>query len=331
MSKKIDHIIKNGKAENAAQEAKQSFYALFHQNEKEEEVIGAITEELGNFEPVQGWNRDYNKMFARLWNKLERREKKTIPGVNWLQALKIAAVLLIGLAIGAYVNSLRNTPIPVFYEAHSPKGSVADIIFPDGTVVFLNADSRIKYGFDEKNGLREITLDGEAWFNVGKDRTKPFIVHTSFYDVKVTGTVFNVKAYSSDAQLMTTLEEGEVRIASTDNFKLTHELIMKPGEQVVLNKETREMLVKTVNTKQYTAWKDNKLIFLNMNMDELIVTLQRKYGVEIVVENKKLLDLHFNGTIKNETIIEILEILKSTLPVDYKIEGQKVIITNKKK
>jgi ferric-dicitrate binding protein FerR (iron transport regulator) len=154
------------------------------------------------------------------------------------------------------------------------------------------------------------------------------VVHTPFYDVNVTGTQFNVKAYDTDTEITTTLEKGQVTIQSSENFRLAEDIILKPGEQLVLNKETNAANIKTVNTKWFTSWKDNKLIFVNMSMKELVMLLNRKYGVEIEVQNKEILDLHFDGTIKNESVIEILEILKKTLPIDYKIEGQKIEISN---
>jgi ferric-dicitrate binding protein FerR (iron transport regulator) len=182
---------------------------------------------------------------------------------------------------------------------------------------------------DGENGNREVFLEGEAWFEVEKNENKPFVVHTPFYKVNVTGTQFNVKAYPTDEEATTTLEEGQVVIQSTENIKLAADVVLKPGEQVVMKKTSKEMVIKTVNTKWFTSWKDNKLIFVNMNLKDLVVLLERKYGVDIEIKNREILDLHFDGTIKNETIIEFLEIVKNTLPINYKIVGQKIEITDK--
>jgi transmembrane sensor len=97
---------------------------------------------------------------------------------------------------------------------------------------------------------------------------------------------------------------------------------------MILNKESREITIKNVNTNWFTSWKDNKLIFVNMNLRDLVILLERKYGVEIEIKNTEILDLHFDGTIKNESIIEFLEIIQNTLPIKYKIVGQKIEITN---
>ena len=104
-------------------------------------------------------------------------------------------------------------------------------------------------------------------------------------------------------------------------------MILKPGQQAVFDKEQKVLKVQEVNTQWYTSWKENKLIFVNMTLKELRVLLERKYGVDIVITNDELLSLHFDGVIKNETIIEIMDILKVTLSIDYKVVDQRIEIT----
>jgi transmembrane sensor len=331
MKDQIKNIIQKGTADNASNSDREEMLSLFHQADKEFEVKDVLLEEMQNFSVTESSSPDYKKLFAKLWAVFE--QKNTVPKskARYLSTiLKIAAALVIGLLIGIYVSSLKSKPEPVYYTAHSPKGSVSEMILPDGSVIFLNADSRVRYSIEGENGIREVFLSGEAWFEVAKNEEKPFVVRTPFYDVNVTGTQFNVKAYETDNEVTTTLEEGQVIIHSSEKLKLAEDIIMKPGEQIVFNKETNAASIKTVNTKWFTSWKDNKLIFVNMNMKELVVLLERKYGVEIDVKSNEILKLHFDGTIKNETIIEILEIMKKTLPIDYKIAGQKIEITNKK-
>jgi transmembrane sensor len=331
MKEHIKNILQKGKSENAEWVDRQEMLALFHQAEKEFHVKESLLKDLQKTEFQDISSTDLKKLFAKIWAKIERTQIQEKPKIKYLfTAIGIAAALVIGLLFGIYVTSLNSKTDPVYYAAHSPKGSVSEMILPDGSVIFLNADSKIKYSIEGENGIREVFLTGEAWFEVAKNKEKPFVVHTPFYDVNVTGTQFNVKAYETDNEVTTTLEEGEVIIQSTESFKMAENVILKPGEQIVLNKESKDLNIKNVNTKWFTSWKDNKLIFVNMNLKELIVLLERKYGVEIDVKKKEILDLHFDGTIKNETIIEILEIMKKTLPIDYKIAGQKIEITNKK-
>lgn len=267
----------------------------------------------------------YDRVAGAIWQK-ERQSSKIIRLRNIVY--RVAAALVIGLFIGIYVSYEKTASEPVYYAAHSPKGSVAEMLLPDGSVIFLNADSRIKYSVDGKDGIREVFLEGEAWFDVAKNPEKPFIVQTPFYNVNVTGTQFNVKAYSQDQFVTATLEEGEIVISSSGNFKMQEEVVLKPGEQISFDKTLKTLTVKNVNTKWFTSWKDNRLILVNMDLGEFVVILERKYGVDIEVKSAEILDLHVDCTIKNESIIEILDILKKTLPISYEIVGQKIEITS---
>lgn len=331
MKDQVKDILRKGKSEMVEKDDRKEMFALFHQPEKEYELKSILLEELHSTKIPDNSMPDLKKLFTKLWAKIEQNNSYSRFGTRYLNHfLKIAAAVVIGLFIGIYISSVKTTQDPVYYAAHSPKGSVSEMILPDGSVIFLNADSKIKYSIDGENGIREVFLTGEAWFNVEKNKKKLFVVHTPSYDVKVTGTQFNVKAYDSDNEITTTLEEGQVIIHSTDNFRLAEDVVLKPGEQVILNKNSRELAIKTVNTKWFTSWKDNKLIFVNMSLEDLVVLLGRKYGVDIEVKNKAILKLHFDGTITNESIIEILDIIKKALPINYKIVGQKIEITNNK-
>jgi ferric-dicitrate binding protein FerR (iron transport regulator) len=168
-------------------------------------------------------------------------------------------------------------------------------------------------------------------FEVAKIKDRPFKVHTLSYDVEVTGTTFDVKAYPGDNEVVTTLVEGSVEVISGENLKLAGKTILKQGEQLIYNKESNIMNVSLVNTKMYTSWKDNKLVFINMKLKDLKTLLERKYGVDIKIVDQSILEYHYDGTIKNETILEVLEILKLSLPIEYKIEGQNIVIQKKRR
>ena len=142
------------------------------------------------------------------------------------------------------------------------------MLLPDSSIVYLNSGSELKY-VTEKN-LRTALLSGEAWFDISENKEKPFIVQTSQYDIRVTGTKFNVKAYPADEAFATTLEKGSVQILSLNNIVLEQPETLTPGQQFVFNKTDGSVAVKKVNTKMYTAWKNNELIFIRMKLKELI-------------------------------------------------------------
>lgn len=330
MKKQIQYIFNKGKNKTIESPDKQEMLVFFHIPEKEYEVKEKLLEDLFTENIPITPLPNFKILFNDLWEKIEVKQKnKKFKNYKFPQLARIAAVLVLGMFVGIYMSSINEVPSePEYYAAHSPKGSVSEMILPDGSVIFLNAESNIKYSIEGKNGNREIFLEGEAWFDVKKNEEKPFVVHTPYYDVNVTGTQFNVKAYNTEDEIVTTLEEGQIIIQATKNFKLGQDIIVKPGEQVVLDKYSRELTIKKVNTKWFTSWKDNKLIFVNMSLKDLIVLLERKYGVDIEIKNEEILNLHFDGTIKDETVIEFLEILRKALPINYKVVGQKIEITN---
>ena len=248
-----------------------------------------------------------------------------------MNLLKTAAILIIGLFAGILIQNMQKAE-PVFYTAIAPKGSVSQIILPDNTMVYLNAGSELKYTEEAtknflagKRGNRKVLLSGEAWFDVSKNKKKPFVVHTPFYNVEVLGTQFNVKGYPEDNECATTLEKGSVKIVSSEKLTLKETTILQPGEQLLYTKN-KGVTIDEVNTRRFTAWKENRLIFINMDLKELFVLLERKYGVDIEVADDIVLDYHYDSTITNETILEVLDLIAETLPIKYRIEGQTVII-----
>lgn len=249
-------------------------------------------------------------------------------GTLILKYARVAAVLLIGLVTGLFITHHKKKE-SVYYTSVTPHGSISMVILPDSSVVYLNSGSKIVYSISGLERNRSVFLDGEAWFDVTETNKNPFVVYTPSYKIKVTGTKFNVKAYKSESKVITTLEDGSVQVLPSLNPDFTETKMLKPGEQFVFDKTKNSFEITKVNTRLFTSWKDNKLIFINMNLSELIVLLERKYGVDITVSDNIVLDFHYDGTIKNETILEVLELLKETLPINYKIEGQKVIIQKK--
>jgi ferric-dicitrate binding protein FerR (iron transport regulator) len=330
MQNRIKDILQKGKVKGAKETDRQEMLNLFHQSEKEFELKGSLLEEIADVEESDINSVDFKRIFETLWLKIERSNSSTIHRSRFLNTfIKVAAAIFVGLFLGYFANTVLSISDPVYYTAHSPRGSISEVVMPDGTVIFLNSDTQIKYSVNGIEGKREVFLNGEAWFEVHKDKSIPFVVHTPFYNVNVTGTKFNVKAYDSDDDITTTLTEGRVVIESANDFRLANSVVLKPGQQLVLNRKTKKVMVKNVNTQWYTSWKDNKLIFVNMSLKDFTVILERKYGVDIEISEKSIIDLHIDCTIKNESILEILDIIQKTLPVKYKITGQKIKITKK--
>lgn len=330
MQQSLTDIINRGKSNHASEKERREMLSLFHQPDIEYEMKGLLLSDLTHTE-ASSLDKDFSDaMFERWWNKRKPERKATLL-ISLLsnRIAQLAALLLVGLLLGVYINSIHQSSSPVFYTSFARKGSISEMLLPDGTHIFLNSGSEIKYSVEGKDGMREIFLNGEAWFQVEKMKHKAFLVHTSAYDVKVLGTTFNVKAYEDSKEVITTLEEGKIQILSSEKHKLAKDIVLTQGQQLSYNVDTKDMEIHDVNTKWFTSWKDNKLVFINMSLKDLRVLFERKYGVEIEIVDQSILNYHYDGTIKNETILEALDLLKHTLPIKYEIIGQKIIIDKK--
>jgi transmembrane sensor len=329
MERKIKKLLQKGSISGTKEKEQQEILSLFHQENLEFRVKTELTDILDNTNVTGEEEKELRHLFEKIWELIsesENKKKKRFLPVNSL--LKLAASLLLGLVIGKLVFTGYKETEPNYYTSIAPKGSVSQMILPDSTFIYLNSGSTLKYIINGKKGKREVFLNGEAWFQVQRSADKPFIVHTGFYDVNVMGTEFNVKAYAEEANVVTTLEKGSLLVTS-GNTSLQEPLLLKPGQNLVYNKETSTLAVGNVNTRLYTSWKENKLIFINMSFRELVVLLERKYGVDMRVEDPEILNYHYDGTIKNESIIQVMNLLKLTLPIDYKVKDQTIEITRK--
>ncbi len=330
MDNSIKDIILKAKAPGASMEQQDEFLSLFQQADKEFALKEFLFGDLVNTTVSENRIPYFNDLFEKFWIRRKYESKSDSTQKRWLVlTAQLAAILIVGLLLGSYFDVFKKTATTKYYTSITPRGSVSQMILPDGTQVFMNAGTQMKYSVDGQNNNREVFLSGEAWFHVAKMDGIPFLVHTSMYDVRVTGTTFNVKAYPEDKDVITTLEEGRVCVKPIENSKQATEIQLNPGEQLIYNKELKDIHVQEVETKWVTSWKENKLVFINMSLSDLAVLLERRYGVEIEISDKGILDYHYDGTIKDETILQVLEILKCTLPIKYHIINQKIVIQKK--
>jgi transmembrane sensor len=326
----IKELLRKGSLPSADEKELQDMLSLFHQENLEFMVKAELIDILANTETDGKDEKEINQLFEKIWEQVGEKkaeQKKWPPRLNSM--LKVAASLLLGILIGSLVFIKHSNGKPNYYVSMAPKGSVSQIILPDSTFICLNSGSTIKYTINGEKGQREVYLNGEAWFQVRRTGNKHFKVHTGSHEIDVMGTEFNVKAYAEDPEIVTTLEKGEIVVTSCRISKLEPTLL-KSGQQLTYNKETGKMTVGSVNTRLFTSWRENKLIFINMSFKELIVLLERKYGVTIRVADPEILNYHYDGTVKNETILQVLNLLRLTLPIDYKIKDQIIEITRKK-
>ena len=206
----------------------------------------------------------------------------------------------------------------------TPIGGEYSLVLSDGTKVFLNADSELKYPVEFSDGKRIVDLKGEAYFEVHKDSLRPFIVRMNGAEVTVLGTSFNVNTYGDDGQIYTTLVNGSVRVSSVKNKQ---EEILKPGMQSVMNVQSGLLTVRKVDVEPYVAWREGRFVFRAMTLDLIMRQLQRWYDFEVFYQNSELKDYEFRGVIKRDMDLDkVLSVIKATTNVDFEVKGKVITI-----
>ena len=294
-----------------------------------------ITEEDRNIEKTMSRILDSSKdvrrirdfqspeiVWERLKNKLIRR--------NYFSGfLKYAAVALIAVLSTVTVNYFLQkyaSSAGQFASVSSPNGQITNVTLFDGTNVWLNAESTLKYKKTFNQSDREVYLDGEALFNVTKNSKKPFIVNAGDAKVKVHGTVFDVKAYKNMPTLETVLLEGNVEF-----IRKGKSVFIKPGEELVLSSQTGKIQKSVINTAEYTSWKGGKIYFNNKTLEDLTTQLERWYEVKFRFGSEKLKSYHFSGVInKDRSLDYTLNIIEAINKVEFKRNKDEILITKAK-
>jgi transmembrane sensor len=238
-------------------------------------------------------------------------------------------------------------PAKVTGEVVTTTGSRKRLSLPDGTLVWLNAGSRINYDKSFTTGAREVSLTGEAFFDVAPNAERPFVIHTQSVDIRVLGTSFNIKSYPSDKTTEATLIKGSIEVSIRN--RPSDKIILKPNEKLIVSNEDSFSLKKLPRRREprpeslviskptyeehsgamiETGWVDNKLIFQDEEFRELARRMERWYGVSIRFDSRKAEELHFTGIFEKESIQQALDALRLTARFDYTIEDSAITIHN---
>jgi transmembrane sensor len=272
-------------------------------------------------------------------------------------AAAVAAILLVGLGV---------------YHSHGPAGmqeslvsarggevvarpgARTKLVLPDGTQVWLNSNSKLKYAGDFNIHSREVELEGEAYFDVVKNANLPFIVHSAAINVRVLGTSFTIKSYPQDETIEATLLRGMIEVYRQDNPN-TPRIILKPNEKLVFSKHLSTTSLQTgtsgavsrpvvhapdiaVNSiplnipdsvKEETSWMYNKLVFNGDSFRELAEKMERWYNVKIIFRDEALYKCRFGGVFADENVEEALNALQLTAKFTYKIRGNEIELYGK--
>lgn len=239
--------------------------------------------------------------------------------------LKIAASVIIIMGIGwsalnHYAPSLisfKNSEV-----VYTAAGDKTLIILPDSSKVWLNANSSLRYDSDFGINSRDVKLKGEAFFDVTKSKI-PFIVATDKLSIQVKGTRFNVRAFNNDGSERTTLEEGHVVLKVSGNER---QYDMKPGDQIIVNRSSNQVTRLKVKPSNYSAWKEERLEIVNESLGDIVRKLENRFGVTIEIDSIIAERENLTMTIHDETIGEVLELIKLSSSVKYSIDNDRIRI-----
>lgn len=295
----------------------------------------------------------------------DNSETETIPelsvmgerkSIRWKQWLSVAAVfaLITATVIGIYNSSNKNPVTGIaatqqVNEVNTMPGSRSKNVLPDGTIVWLNSDSRISYNADFGKEKREVTLTGEAFFDVAHNEAIPMLVHAKSVTILVKGTAFNVRSYPGSDKVQTSLIRGSVELST--KAKPDEKILLKPNEKITIEvkEETGNhpvqaapATVSSTASKSYqidplkqssltplipeVSWVENRLVFDNEPLPDVIDKMEKWYNVDIVLTNKKLEAKNFSGAFEKENISEALSALQFINHFDFEIKGRTVII-----
>lgn len=258
-----------------------------------------------------------------LSDKLEEKKEIDLPVTRRYSYYKIAAsiaLLLVSFA-GIWKYSVSGNDYASSEMVAKAGDEKKQLILPDGTIVWLNADSYISYGKEFGIRNRNVSLTGEAFFDVAKTGVD-FVVATHSMSIRVKGTRFNVSAFSDNNE-STTLEEGSVALTIKGQDQ---PIDMKPGDQVTFNEHSSEVTRKVVHAPSYSAWKEEELRFDNSSLKDVIDEIGKRYKVIISIESSTAGNEHLSMTIRNETLEEVLELITISSSLKYKVEGNQVKI-----
>jgi ferric-dicitrate binding protein FerR (iron transport regulator) len=249
----------------------------------------------------------------------------------------------------------------LFYTEHTvPYGSKSKVILPDSSTIWLNAGSKLRYSSAFNRTEREVFIEGEAYFNVSRNEAKPFFVKNAAVTLKVLGTSFNIKAYPEEDHVETTVESGSVQVVRNVRGQLVDKLVLTAGQKATIIKSAgidtvslsadrkavalvptqknilpetaaeKTIVTKNVMTEPYTSWKDARWLIRREPLESLAVKLERRYNIHIAFADESLKHISFSGTLRDETLEQVLQAIKLSAPVNYMIQKNTVTLSANK-
>lgn len=279
-----------------------------------------------------------NRMLSKLKNEIQIEENRNkISLIRFRQiggmVASVAAIVIISITLFINLQNKKSNEKELaasnitYLERANPNGQKSKVILTDGTIVWLNAASKIR--FPEKFELteRRISLEGEAFFDVTRDENRPFVIQSKNALTTVLGTTFNIKSYEKEP-VQITVASGRVKVNMENTGSLGNdELVLVQNEQVIFSPESGELTKKNVDSNYFLSWKEDVIRFDNTKLSEVVKTLERWYDKKITIENEKLKNCKLVAEYKNEKLYNVLQSLKFSLGIDFQVLDDEIIIS----
>lgn len=311
------HIIRrylDGTGKKGDKETIMSWFSGLQTDAELRQVYKNYWDEMTDLPEKVGYSEE--EMLGRIYHqiKIEESKSQTKPANRKMTQkiitifTRVAAVLFIPLTIFILLNKDRLTSTGsqvAWSEIIAPTGTRTKFSLPDGSTGYLNAGSSIRFATVFKGKSREVALNGEAYFDVVSNPQKPFVVSGRNIRVVAYGTSFNVEAYPEDQINRVTLAKGKVEVFGEKNEKLQSLGMLAPGEMCVFNSKQYSSESMRVDVSKITSWKEGKLVFIDEPFSEVVKKLNRRFSVNIILNDERLKDYSYLATFENDTLPEI--------------------------
>jgi len=251
----------------------------------------------------------------------------------WKRGLAAAVVIgvLGGVGYWYFTGKNADTALAALQEKHNARGTKSTIVLPDGSKIWLNADSKIKYPASFAGRLREVYLTGEAFFEVTKNPQKPFVIHLSKGTVKVLGTSFNIRAYENEKVIETSVATGRVAFipAPSTTIQQPDTIFITPNNKVRYSLNDDQVKVEPTAAAEDKAWTEGKLIFKALTLEEIAIELERNFGKKVVFVDEEPKYYRLTGAFENNSLEDILFYLSKTKNFNYTITNSELLIATK--
>ncbi len=279
-----------------------------------------------------------NEKIAAPFKSVDKKQSRVISFLKYVAG--VAACFITVFLVREFFLSNKAETISK-NEVTTKKGSKSNIKLPDGTQVWLNADSKLTYSADFAHN-REVVLIGEAYFDVTHDEAHPFVIHSGIANIKVLGTAFNIRNYPLEKTLQTTLMRGKIEVSFTN--RIGDKIILKPLEKLIIQKENSNLdkdkslspqktvelttvsYSKADSTIAETSWVNDKMVFINEPLEDIATELERHFAVKVIFKNEVVKKYRYTGFFGNVTLEKVLQIIQLSKKINCKTDGNVITI-----